>query len=85
MKFIFDFWYLWIIGFIALPVMIVLVLLPAIRFSIDDKGKNPEKIAKMFLEPVPISVCIIGGIGTFICLAFFIASIIMAIIRNFKG
>jgi hypothetical protein len=85
MKFILDFWYLWIAGFIVLPVIIVLSILPAIRFSIDDKGKNPEKIAKMFLQPVPLSICIIGGIGTFICMMFFFASVIMAVILRIKG
>ena len=85
MKFILDLWYMWIIGLVALPTIIVLSQLKNINTAIDDKGKNPEEIGKLFLSPFPLIISIAGSIGTFVCFVFFIASVIMAIVQQIKG
>ncbi len=85
MKFILDLWYVWIIGLMALPAIIVLSQLSSINAAIADKNKNPEAIAKLFLSPFSLTISIVGGIGTFICFIFFIASVLMAIVQQIKG
>lgn len=85
MQFILEYWYLWIIGLILFPVIITLLQLKNIHAAIDDKGQNPEKIAKLFLSPGLLAVTIAAGIATFVCFAFFLAAIILGIVAAIKG
>lgn len=85
MKFILDLWYVWIIGLMALPAIIVLSQLSSIRAAVADKNKNPEAIAQLFLSPFPLVISIVGGIGTFVCFIFFLAAVVMAIVQQIKG
>lgn len=85
MTFIMQYWYLWVIGLVVFPVIAVLPQLKNIHQAIDDKDASPGKIAKLFLDPGSLTVSIIGGMGTFVCLVFFFASIIITIIRYIKS
>jgi hypothetical protein len=84
MSFISEFWYVWIIGLVTLPFIIVVTQLKNIIYAIDDKGKHPERIGKRFLSPSSLAITIIGGIGTAICWVLFLATIILAIIQQIK-
>ncbi len=85
MDFILQYWYLWIIGLFLFPLLAVFPNLKNIHAAIDDKGQNPEKIAKLFLTPGILTITIAAGIGTFICFVFFLASIVLAIIDYIKA
>jgi hypothetical protein len=77
--------YLWIIGLIAMPVIALLPQINNIREVIDRKDRNPGDIVKLFLSPGTLTITIIGGMGTFVCLVLFIVSIIFAIIQFIKS
>ncbi len=85
MKFILVYWYLWVIGLIVCPLIAILGQLKNIQAAIADNGKNPATIGQLFMEPAPLILSIIGGMGMFICFVFFCASVIMAIIQQIKG
>ncbi len=85
MSFIVQYWYLWVIGLIAFPIVAVMPQLRNIQRAIDEKGASAREIAKLFLSPGSLIVSIVGGMGTFVCLVFFFASIIITIIRCIKS
>lgn len=85
MLFIMQYRYLWIIGLIAMPVIALLPQINNIREVIDRKDRNPGDIVKLFLSPGTLTITIIGGMGTFVCLVLFIVSIIFAIIQFIKS
>lgn len=79
MLFIMEYWYLWVIGIILLPIVALLPQIKNILEIIDHKDKNPGEIVKLFLNPGTLVISIIGGMGTFVCLVFFFLSIIFAL------
>ncbi len=85
MLFIMQYWYLWVIGLILMPVITILPQIKNILEVIDRKDKNPKEIAKLFLNPGTLVMSIIGGMGTFVCFVFFFLSIIFAIIKYIKS
>lgn len=85
MIFVLDYWYLWVIGLIVLPVIAVLPQLKNILDAVNAGGKDPKEIMKLFLKPGILAVTIIAGMGTFVCVVFFFLSIIFAIIRYIKA
>lgn len=85
MLFIMQYWYLWVIGLILMPVITILPQIKNILEVIDRKDKNPKEIAKLFLNPGTLVMSIIGGMGTFVCFVFFFSSIIFAIIKYIKS
>ncbi len=84
MQFILQYWYLWIIGLFLFPLLAVFPNLKNIHEAIDDKGQNPERIAKLFLSPGVLIITIAAGIGTLISFVFFLASILLAIVAAIK-
>jgi uncharacterized membrane protein YhaH (DUF805 family) len=85
MLFVLDYWYVWIIGLIVLPVIAVLPQLKNIHRITDCKDKDPKEIVKLFLNPGTLAITIMGGVGTFICFVFFLLSILFAIIKYIKA
>lgn len=85
MLFVLEYWYVWVIGLIVLPIIAVLPQLKNILQAIDHKDKDPKEIAKLFLKPGSLIIGIIGGIGTFVCFVFFFLSILFAIIKFIKS
>jgi len=85
MFFIIQYWYLWVIGLILMPLVAVLPQIKNIHEILDQKEINPREIAKLFLNPGTLAVSIIGGVGSFVCLVFFFLSIIFAIIAYIKS
>jgi hypothetical protein len=80
-----QYWYLWVIGLIVLPIVAILPQLKNIHKVIDDKLKNPGEIAMLFLNPSTLVVSIIGLMGSFVCLVLFFTSIIFAVINYIKS
>ncbi len=70
MLFIMQYWYLWVIGLIVMPIVALLPQINNIREVIDRKDRNPKDIVKLFLNPGTLIITIIGGMGTFVCLSF---------------
>lgn len=85
MLFIMQYWYLWVIGLIVLPIVAILPQIKNILEVIERKDKDPKEIARLFLNPGTLVISIIGGMGTFVCLVFFFLSIIFAIIKYIKS
>lgn len=85
MLFIMQYWYLWVIGLIAMPIIALLPQINNIREVIDGKDRNPKDILKLFLSPGTLIITIIGGMGTFVCFVLFFTSIIFAIIQFIKS
>ncbi|HON09297.1 MAG: hypothetical protein GX089_07655 [Fibrobacter sp.] len=85
MEYVLANWWFWIAGLILFPLIAVLPQLGNIHAAIEDRGKNPEKIQKLFLSPVPLALTIIGGMGVFVCLVLFFSSIVLAMIDHIKG
>ena len=84
MHFVFGYWYLWIIGLIFFPLFAVLPQLKNIHYAVDAPKDDPEA-AKRFLQPVPLVLSVVGGMGTFVCLILFVAAVILAIIQGIKS
>ncbi len=85
MLFIMEYWYLWVIGLILMPVIAVLPQLKNILETMNRQDKNPKEIVKLFLNPGTLVISIIGCVGAFICLVFFFMSIIFALIKYIKS
>lgn len=85
MLFVLDYWYLWVIGLIVLPVIAILPQISNIMQVVNDKEKDPKEIMKLFLKPGTLVITIFAGMGTFVCGVFFFLSIIFAIIRYIKA
>ncbi len=85
MLFIMQYWYLWVIGLILMPVIAVLPQIKNVLEVIDRKDKNAKEIVKLFLNPKTLVISIIGGMGTFVCFVFFFISIVFAIIKYIKS
>ena len=85
MLFIMQYWYLWVIGLILMPIVTILPQIKNILEIIDHTDKNPKEIAKLFLNPRMLVMSIIGGMGTFVCFVFFFLSIIFSIIKYIKS
>ena len=66
MLFIMQYWYLWVIGLILMPIVTILPQIKNILEIIDHTDKNPKAIAKLFLNPRMLVMSIIGGMGTFV-------------------
>lgn len=84
MEYILNYWYVWVIGLFVFPLIAVLTQINNIRAAIDDMGRNPEKIGKLFITPSSIFTIVIGGMGTFVCLILFCVSLILGIINYIK-
>jgi hypothetical protein len=85
MFFILQYWYLWVIGLIFMPIIAVLPQIKNVHVILDQREKNPREIVKLFLNPWKLAISIIGGVGTFVCLVFFFLSVIFAIIAYIKS
>ena len=85
MTYIVAYWYLWVIGLIVFPLIAVLPQVGNIRKAIEDNGQHPEEIGKLFVSPPAIIVSIVGGMGTFICLALFVFSLILGLVDYIKA
>lgn len=84
MLFVLEYWYVWVIGMIILPVIAVLPQIRNIHEAVNRK-RDPREIANLFLSPGKLVITIIGGMGAFVCLIFFFLSIIFAIIKYIKS
>jgi vacuolar-type H+-ATPase subunit I/STV1 len=85
MLFIMQYWYLWVIGLILLPMVAVLPQIKNIHQVLDQKEINPREIAKLFLNPGTLAISIMGAAGTFVCFVFFLLSVLSAIISYIKS
>ena len=85
MQIILDYWWVWGLGTMVFPLLVVLPQLHAVRYAIDDKGKNPEAVAKKFLSPVGVTVSVLFGIGTFVSFLLLLTSLLLGIINYIKN
>ncbi len=85
MLFIIQYWYLWVIGLIVMPIIALLPQINNVREVLDRTDRNPKDIAKLFLHPGTLLITIIGGMGTFVCFVLFFVSIVFAIIQFIKS